>query len=149
MKRMRMFSFEPGEVVTREGQIADLFFIVETGRLGVTTLREGDGLKTIDTMLPGQSIGDLGLAFGDAKKPGRRRATTTALEPSTLWGARISSIAKEDHTGVLRSAPARQELAEFFKVDWRTGGKKEATQDGATMEAVHGVWRWVDGRGFF
>jgi MFS family permease len=65
----------PGEVVVREGDESDRFYIIETGRVEVTA---GDG-HVLREEGPGEYFGEIGLL-----RDVRRTATITALDPTVL-----------------------------------------------------------------
>lgn len=67
---------ETGEDLMREGEPADVFYVVIEGALDVT--REGVPLTTIRN---GAHLGELALA-----RPVARSATATAAERTTVWG---------------------------------------------------------------
>lgn len=68
-----------GAVVIREGDAADRFFLIETGRYTVSQ-RDGDGSRLLREIGPGDVFGEIGLLSG-----GRRTATVTAIESGRLW----------------------------------------------------------------
>jgi Cyclic nucleotide-binding domain len=58
--RVRRIKFEPGEVIFREGEAADKFFVIAKGEVEV--FRDvGGGEDTLGTMGPGEFFGELGL----------------------------------------------------------------------------------------
>ena len=72
--KLRPRSVASGEVVFREGDLGDLFYLVENGRCEVTI----DGEKVADAW-PGEAFGEIALL-----RDVPRTATVTAAEDTTL-----------------------------------------------------------------
>ena len=71
---------EAGEVVIREGDPADRFYVIRDGRFRVTQDAGADAEpRELRTLGPGDVFGELGLLTGAP-----RSATVTAIEPGTL-----------------------------------------------------------------
>jgi CRP-like cAMP-binding protein len=64
-----------GEVLTREGDAGDEFFVISDGSVAITS--EGRHLRTLG---PGDYLGEIALVFG-----GTRTATATVEQPSSLF----------------------------------------------------------------
>lgn len=76
--RLQSVQAEPGDVVIRQGDPADKFFIIVDGKVEV--LREDDGeTRKLAELGPGEFFGEIALMRDMA-----RTATVRALEPSTL-----------------------------------------------------------------
>jgi NADH dehydrogenase len=74
-ERFAMAHYEPGDNIVRQGEPADLFYLIVKGQVQV--LRQDDGQERELTRLgPGESFGEVGLL-----KMQRRNATVRALEP--------------------------------------------------------------------
>jgi CRP-like cAMP-binding protein len=71
-------TFERGEVVYREGEPADGGLFVVAGRLSAS-VQAAAGQRTLGDSVSGDLVGETGLFL----REGRRRATLTAVEPST------------------------------------------------------------------
>jgi CRP-like cAMP-binding protein len=72
-------SFEPGEVVFREGDASDTCYIVRSGRARAVREHAGGRTITLATFGPGDIFGELAM-FEDE----RRSATVQALEPTSV-----------------------------------------------------------------
>jgi CRP/FNR family cyclic AMP-dependent transcriptional regulator len=49
--------FEPGEVIFREGEPANRFYLIHTGEVELETTHEGNGLISIQKLGPGDVLG--------------------------------------------------------------------------------------------
>jgi CRP/FNR family transcriptional regulator len=72
-------SFEPGEVVFREGDASDTCYIVRSGKARAVREHAGGRTITLATFGPGDIFGELAM-FEDE----RRSATVQALEPTSV-----------------------------------------------------------------
>ena len=72
-------ALEPGEVLLHQGDPGDALFIVRSGLLQAE-LAASDGATVLETLGPGQVIGEVALLSGEP-----RTATVRAVEPSTVW----------------------------------------------------------------
>lgn len=81
-------SFAPGQVIFREGERGDKFYMVESGRLAVS--RQINGTTTvIDQVGPGQYVGEIALL---QDRP--RTATITAIEETMLLSLEAEAFHK-------------------------------------------------------
>lgn len=74
-------SFEPGQVVFREGDASDTCYIVRSGQMRAVREHSGGRTITLATFGPGDFFGELAL-FEDEK----RSATVEASEPTSVIG---------------------------------------------------------------
>jgi len=95
LRTMQYFKLEAGDVVVKEGELGNHFFVTHSGTLEVSV----DG-KTRDSISSGGSFGALALLY---KCP--RTATITAKEASGVWGADGKTFNKvlQEHTEKHRS----------------------------------------------
>ncbi len=77
-RRLRPVPVHAGEVVIRQGELADRLYIVRSGRLRVV-VEEEDGLRTIRELGAGAAIGELALLTGAP-----RSATVQAVRDGEL-----------------------------------------------------------------
>jgi CRP-like cAMP-binding protein len=126
---------EPGDEVTREGQVTEALSIVLDGRIALRTLVPERGMVTILTVEPGDVVGWSALV-----PPHRATSTGIAIEPVTLVelpGERLRALLRSDHAlaaslypRVLqvvsrRLAATRMQLLDLFaREEWgrREGG---------------------------
>ena len=66
-------AFEPGELIIRQGEIGDTFYVIEAGRVQVTAAQDGDE-RLVAERGPGEYVGEIALLM---EVP--RTATVTAL----------------------------------------------------------------------
>lgn len=85
----RRLDVRPGEIVVRQGEPADCFFVLESGELAALV----DG-KVVRTLVAGDHFGEIALLNGT-----KRTATVQASTPSALWvldGRAFSEALDED-----------------------------------------------------
>src|SRR5216683_1504768 len=88
---------QKGDVIVREGDEADSFYLVRTGRLEVKS-----GAKRLAVLQGGDSFGEVAILTG-----GRRNATVQALEDSQLL-----SLSKSDFEATVHEHAG---LADYFR----------------------------------
>jgi CRP/FNR family transcriptional regulator, cyclic AMP receptor protein len=87
-------SYEPGELILREGDETRIFGIVDSGRVALRLLVPERGTVTILTVEPGDVVGWSALVG-----PHRSTSTASAMEPTTLLAfdpAALRSALKAD-----------------------------------------------------
>lgn len=70
--------FVAGEIVFHEGDLADAFHLLMSGRVAVRVATPNGDQALLTVMVPGDAFGELALLGGG----GRRTATISALEPT-------------------------------------------------------------------
>lgn len=111
--------FGAGEIVLREGDPADRFYLVRSGRLEAR--RDGKRVGTLET---GDCFGEVALLRG-----GTRTATIVALEPSEL----LSLDRDAFHEVVGEHASLRGQLAELTRIRYAAApGQSVALPDPVT-----------------
>ena len=78
-RRLVSVPVDPGEVVVRQGDPADRFYVIDSGALRVTQVAHGDE-AVLRELGPGEVFGEIGLLKGIP-----RTATVTATIPSVLY----------------------------------------------------------------
>lgn len=90
----KLIDVPAGTVLIEEGESADAFYVIESGRFGVSARGEGGVATTLPEMGSGTGFGEIGLIEGIA-----RTATVTALVDSrVLWvdgGAFVAALTEE------------------------------------------------------
>jgi CRP-like cAMP-binding protein len=84
---MTAVTFEPGEVVFRQGDAGDRLIVVAEGELEAVLEVPGAEPMLLSRIAPGQIVGELSL-LGD----GKRTATVRALAPTTGWALARSAF---------------------------------------------------------
>ncbi len=59
--RMRIFTYPPGDVVIREGDRPDQFFVIAKGEAVVTQRDPGGAERVVNTLRPGDYFGEVGM----------------------------------------------------------------------------------------
>lgn len=78
-RQVEPITYDPGQVIIRQGEMGDRFYIITEGRADVL-VRMPDGRDVIvDHLLPGRYFGEIALV-----KPGPRRATVRAAADSAV-----------------------------------------------------------------
>ena len=96
-RQLETLNAQQGDVIVREGEEADCFYLVRSGRLEVRR-----GAKRLAVLLGGDSFGEVAILTG-----GRRNATVQALEDSELL-----SLSKSDFEATVN---AHTGLADYFR----------------------------------
>lgn len=111
-RRVELLRLEPGEVICREGEVADSFYLVRLGFIKVSQQRPG-GELVLAYLGRGQFFGEMGLLTGEA-----RTATCQALDH-----AEVVKISKQDFDLMLQRFPdVRAQL------EAEAARRKQATQ---------------------
>jgi CRP-like cAMP-binding protein/Fe-S-cluster-containing hydrogenase component 2 len=110
--RVELIRVSPGEVIFRQGDLADSFYLVRIGFVKVTQRQPG-GEHVLAYIGPGKYFGEIGLLshipeIAELAPPGLRTATCSALDHVEL--VRISA---DDFQHVLREFP---QLGEYLQV---------------------------------
>lgn len=93
-KVARQITFRKGEVIFREREFADKFFLILSGKVGLETQRNGASIIVIQILGPGEALGWSWLF-----PPFHWHFTARALEPCTVLAFRGSALlvrAEED-----------------------------------------------------
>ncbi len=101
--KMQPLTFHFGDVIVREGDEADSFYVLRAGRARVVKGSEGDGEIVLNTLRAGDSFGEAALL-----KAERRSATVRAIDDVT-----VLRLAKEDLQSLLPSHPG---LEDYFRM---------------------------------
>lgn len=100
----RRRTYEPGDVVVQEEDVADSLHLVVSGHLAVRTLTPDGETALLNVVGPGATIGELSLVATDG--PARRSATVVALDAVETRVLTVSAFAAlgAAHPGVYRWA---------------------------------------------
>ena len=82
LKKMEREEYTENDIIIREGDIGDRFYVIEEGTLRVT--QQGDEIRI---MGPGDLIGDLALTYNAP-----RTATVTCLSKTVVWSLRSDFV---------------------------------------------------------
>jgi NTE family protein len=132
--RTRLVEYKKGELVYREGDLADAFYIISSGRLRVFA-REGGAERTLTILHNGDSFGEISLLTGETHS-----ATVQALN-DTL----ILQLEKDDFDDVINRIPSLVlYLSRLLSKRLRTrqlGGEFSDATIAAVYSAATGVGR--------
>lgn len=111
-------TFEPGEVILRQGDVADRFYIITRGQVEV--LREQNGEELLVSRLgTGQYFGEIGLMHG-----GKRTATVRAAD-----SVEVMSLDRDTFGGLMEESDmSRQEVERLTRQ--RVGQLQAMRSDG-------------------
>ena len=101
--------YNPGDVIVRQGEVADAFYLMSSGEAEVLRLSER-GDEVIGTMGPGQFFGELGLLMGAARTATVR--AKTEVEVFVLDQTEFSDLISRSSGGAIdvnRALPGRLE----------------------------------------
>jgi len=92
-----LYGYDAGELVFRQGEVGDAFYIVHTGKVAVQVKKSlFRPRKTVASLGPGTFFGEIALV---SRTP--RTATVSALEPTQLF-----TLVAADFEFVLKQNPA-------------------------------------------
>jgi len=114
MSGFSLDTHEPGEVIIRQGDVADYFYILLEGEVVVSREARTDNDEEVARLGPGEYFGEMGLLYG-----GPRRATVTVSNagPATvLMTDRAGFQQLLSETGGVRPELARAMLARMRKL---------------------------------
>ncbi|ETO24150.1 cAMP-dependent protein kinase regulatory subunit, partial [Reticulomyxa filosa] len=78
---MKPAKVEPGEILIKQGEVGDAFYLVEKGKFEIYVTEE-DGLEIqVGEAGPQDGVGEYALMYHTP-----RTATLKAVEPSVVWG---------------------------------------------------------------
>jgi hypothetical protein len=105
--RARTLALQPGQVVIRQGEAADRFYIVKSGAVEVSRITVDGETAELATLGPGDFVGEIGLL---ENLP--RTATVTAAAPTELLAidaATFAEVVSDAETGAsVRRAVSRR-----------------------------------------
>lgn len=84
--RRRLVSFAPGEVILRQGESAERFFIIKSGRVRLSRDVDG-GSQELAEMGPGEVVGALGVIRGVPQQ-----GTVVALARTSVYGMDLEEL---------------------------------------------------------
>ena len=130
--RTRLVEYKKGEHVYREGDAADAFYIVSSGRLRIYTQADGQE-KTLTILHNGDSFGEISLLIGEAHS-----ASVQAIND-----ALVLQLEKKDFDDVINRIPSlvlylSRSLSKRLRTRDRGGEFSEAT-----IVAIYGAARGV------
>ncbi|CAK0771321.1 membrane hypothetical protein [Gammaproteobacteria bacterium] len=105
--RLRIVRLRPGTTAVAQGDPADAFYCVVSGKLRVTIEDEYCQERVVNELTPGGSFGEIALLESSP-----RTATVTAVEPSTL----IELGRKEFENFVIRSAGGGEKVTDMINI---------------------------------
>jgi NTE family protein len=131
--RTRLVEYKKGEVVYREGDAADAFYIISSGRVRVFTRTAHGDEKTLTVLHNGDSFGEISLLIGETHS-----ATVQALND-----ALILQLQKKDFEEVINRIPSLVlYLSRSLSRRLRTSNRGGEFSD-ATIVAVYSAVRQV------
>jgi signal transduction histidine kinase len=92
----RVRAFPAGEVICREGEPGDAFYVIVEGQVGVYKQVDDTEERWLNSLGPGEFFGELALV-----QEGTRNATVRTLEPTT-----VLEIGREPFLRVLGASPS-------------------------------------------
>ncbi|HEY2930522.1 MAG TPA: cyclic nucleotide-binding domain-containing protein [Acidobacteriota bacterium] len=114
--RVELLRFEPGEVICRQGDVSESFFLLRIGHVKVTQNYEGGDL-VLSYLARGQYFGEIGLLA-----EGVRTATCTALDH-----VEVLRISKEDFNSMLERFPDIRRQLEAIARQRTESNRQQAT----------------------
>ena len=78
--RLKMLTFQPGEIVIRQGEVADKFYILIEGEVEIIQEFSGSESKLLNTLGPNNYFGEIGLLHETTRKATVRAAHNAAIK---------------------------------------------------------------------
>ncbi|MDZ8031296.1 ATP-binding cassette domain-containing protein [Nostoc sp. DedSLP04] len=78
--RLKMLTFQPGEIVIRQGDVADRFYILIEGEIEIIQESSGSESKLLKTLGPNNSFGEIGLLQRSKRTATVRAANDAAIK---------------------------------------------------------------------
>ncbi|MDZ8087841.1 MAG: ATP-binding cassette domain-containing protein [Nostoc sp. DedQUE12b] len=78
--RLKMLTFQPGEIVIRQGDVADKFYILIEGEVEIIQEFSGSESKLLNTLGPNNYFGEIGLLHETTRKATVRVAHNAAIK---------------------------------------------------------------------
>ena len=127
---MQHVSFQPGEMVIRQGDDGDNLYVVETGKLKCSKVFDKDPVYLKD-YLPGEAFGELALLYNAP-----RAASIEAIERSDLW-----SLDRRTFNHIVKdSAQEKREKYEAFLTQVSILQNMEAYERSKLADAIREQW---------
>lgn len=95
----RIYSFEPGELIIKEGDEGDIFYIIKHGKVEIFTIKNNAAV-VLNILGKGACVGEVSV-LTDSK----RTASVRALEPVNAVG-----ITRDDISDLLKAYPKVHEI---------------------------------------
>ncbi len=120
-RRVSPQTYAPGSVIVRQGDVAEQFFVLTSGRVEVCVTHPDGHETTVDRLAAGQYFGEMALI-----EQGRRRATVRAGEDGP---AAVVALDRTTFDQLVSDSPALREQLQRIVAERRTrvGGEKEST----------------------
>ncbi|MBD2563049.1 MULTISPECIES: ATP-binding cassette domain-containing protein [Nostoc] len=78
--KLKMLTFQPGEIVIRQGEVADKFYILIEGEVEIIQEFSGSESKLLQTLGPNNYFGEIGLLHETTRKATVRAAHDAAIK---------------------------------------------------------------------
>lgn len=133
-QNMHLQTFRAGEVILPAGEISDHLFIIESGVVSVSMLRDGKPFEA-GRMGPGEVIGEAGVVLDEA--------AMAAFSAKTFC-----SLYRIDNEFIKPCLDARHDIAEAMKnlLDFRRHMAQTLTQDAPKPVVRKGFMQWLRSR---
>lgn len=109
---------QPGEDIILQGEIGDVFYLLEDGEVDVYISKKGQPETKVHTYTPGNAFGELAIMYNAP-----RAATCRAQTPCKLWALdRVSfkvivvaaaMLKREQYMGFLKRVPLLEQMTEM------------------------------------
>jgi len=120
--RLRTVHLRRGSTLYRQGDVAEGLHVVLTGRLAVRVEDEAGAQRTVATLGPGDTVGEIALLTG-----GTRGATVIAVRDATL-----GALARGDFESVVANDAEARAAAARFVIDRLAASQRRAARPAAS-----------------
>ena len=116
--RHERLTYQPGEIIVREGDVADKFYLITSGEAEIVQARHGD--KVLSRLSSGQYFGEIGLLRG-----GRRTATVRAAVDREV-GIEVVALHRDlFHKLMVESNMTKREIALIMQQRIAADGERD------------------------
>jgi cAMP-dependent protein kinase regulator len=109
---------EPGENIIVQGELGDVFYLIEDGLVDVYIAKKGEAEKKVHTYTPGNAFGELAIMYNAPRAATCRAQTTVKLWALDRVSFKVIVVAaamlkRETYMGFLKRVPLLQQLTEM------------------------------------
>jgi CRP-like cAMP-binding protein len=126
--RFTQHEYNPGDVITTEGQTVDTLYLIAHGRINKIGAGKYGAETVLDSLADGDYFGDSCLVVADSTWPYTAKAVT---------GAIVLALARADFQSLVDSSPALQEQLVLYQANEALGSDNEHGEAAIELASGH------------